>query len=211
MKDNLFVVLCLLVSTSILGQKVGVQTATPEQTVHVQGKLKVEDDNHPPTRGTIRYTPDDFEGFTGSGWTSFTKQANSNLPSNPIPVYGYSFAISVGEANQQVTFHRYSDLTSFSTVPIGKFLLITSVLIEPNGIDVSGTFEATFGRAVGGTVNQFSAHRVLGNQFSEFYKDPFGILCIVRGGETFRMTNESSSDFTINIKVRGFLVDDLDF
>lgn len=211
MKENVFVLLLLFVSTSILAQKVGVQINTPEQAVHIKGKLKVEDDNHPPTRGTIRYTPDDFDGYTGNGWTSFTSQGNTNLPSNPVPVYGSSYSITVGEANQLVTFNRFSDLTSFSTIPNGKYLLITSVLIEPNGLNASGTFDATFGRAPANSISQQSAHRVLGTQFSEFYKDPFGILNIVRGGETFRITNESSSDYSINIKVRGFLVDDLNF
>ena len=51
--------------------KIGISINSPEQRLHVNGKIKVGDDSFTPTTGTIRYNSgtDKFQGFTsGSGW-----------------------------------------------------------------------------------------------------------------------------------------------
>ncbi len=208
MKNHIFLLL-IFASVSSYGQ-VGIETKNPEQTLHVEGKVKIADDDNIPTRGTLRYNQDgDFEGFSGKGWVSLTQQGSSVLPSNPVPIYGYDFGVGVGVSRRDLTLERFIDNSSFTTVPNGKFFVVTSIHIEPNGAGQSGIYEVTVGRSNGDFIHQQSALRFSGERTSQLFQDPLGILLIVRAGESLKVTNESSSDFGINIKVRGFLVDDL--
>lgn len=54
---------------------VGVGTNTPNQKLEVNGKIKIADDAIAPVAGNIRYnsTTNDFEGFNGTVWKSFTQ------------------------------------------------------------------------------------------------------------------------------------------
>lgn len=54
--------------------RVGVGTVVPAQKLDVHGKIQVRDDPNAPTAGTIRWnsTTNDFEGFDGEKWRSFT-------------------------------------------------------------------------------------------------------------------------------------------
>ncbi|MFM2392936.1 MAG: hypothetical protein RLZZ546_918 [Bacteroidota bacterium] len=58
--------------------KVGVNTPTPEQSLHVNGKIKLGNDDVSPVAGTMRFNPstDDFEGYDGTKWISFTRSSN---------------------------------------------------------------------------------------------------------------------------------------
>lgn len=206
-----FTILIVIAFTSSFAQ-VGINTDNPDQALDVDGKVKIGNDGRTPSEGTVRYSATgDFEGYRADGWNSFTEKGSASLPSNPIPVFGSDFGVSPSSSGQLVTFQRFSDLTSFSTVPNDQYLLITSIHIEPNGLNASGNYEITIGRGTGGSIDQLSALRLRGFPESEIYKDPLGIMMIVRPGEELLITNESSSDFGINVKVRGFLVDDLNY
>ncbi|MEM9316053.1 MAG: hypothetical protein AAGA95_15630 [Pseudomonadota bacterium] len=210
MKNLIFFVLTFV--SAFTYAQVGIDTKNPEQALHVDGKVKIADDDNAPTSGTLRYSEDgDFEGFSGKGWISLTQGGASGLPSNPVPVYGYRFAVGAGVVRQDATIRRFVDGTGFTTVPAGKFLLVTSVHIEPNGLNQTGTYEVTVGRGSGTSIEVQSALRIAGGATSQLFQDPLGILLIVREGESLKVTNESSSDFSINLKARGFLVDDLDY
>ncbi|GAA0747045.1 hypothetical protein [Gaetbulibacter jejuensis] len=199
----------LLISFFSLAQ-VGINTDTPNQALDVNGKIKIGNDGTTPTEGTVRYSATgDFEGYTANGWTSLTTSENNIFPNQGTAVYGYSFAISPGSFNQLISIERFDDLSSLTSIPNDKFLLVTSIVIEPNGLNASGKFEATIGRAPGGFISQYSAIRLNGEPKSRIYQDPYGILMVVRGGEVLRISNETSSDFSINVKIRGFLVDSL--
>ncbi len=69
-----FIFLFLTVTFLSTAQNVGVGTDSPSQQLTVDGKIKIGDDNSPPSIGTIRYDSlkQDFEGWTGSEWKSFT-------------------------------------------------------------------------------------------------------------------------------------------
>ena len=58
---------------------IGVGNLSPSQRLEVNGKIKIADDGNTPTAGTIRYnnTLQDFEGFNGTTWQSFTKPINT--------------------------------------------------------------------------------------------------------------------------------------
>lgn len=191
--------------------QVGINTDIPNQALDVNGKIKIGNDGKTPTEGTVRYSATgDFEGYTANGWTSLTTSENNIFPNYGTAVYGYSFAIFPGSSNQLISIERFDDLSSLTSIPNDKFLLVTSIVIEPNGLNASGTFEATIGRAApSGLINQYTAIRLNGEPKSRIYQDPYGILMVVRGGEVLRITNETSSDFSINVKIRGFLVDSL--
>jgi FG-GAP repeat len=73
-------------SNVINNPKVGVQTATPLQTLDVNGKLKLGNDNTAPIAGTIRWNADtnDFEGYNGADWISFTKNEGGGWGSKDV-------------------------------------------------------------------------------------------------------------------------------
>lgn len=70
-------IITLYLGGEILNQKVGIATDTPSQTLDVNGRLKVGDDDNIPEAGTIRWNSEteDFEGYTGTTWLSLTQQA----------------------------------------------------------------------------------------------------------------------------------------
>lgn len=73
-KEFFFIVLISFLSVSIFAQHVGIGTVSPPQRLTIEGKLQVGDDMTSPTEGAIRYNDvtNDFEGWTGSEWKSFT-------------------------------------------------------------------------------------------------------------------------------------------
>ncbi|MDX1476399.1 MAG: hypothetical protein R3301_01795, partial [Saprospiraceae bacterium] len=56
---------------------VGIRTATPAQSLDVNGKIRLGDDATPPVAGTMRWNSEtqDFEGFDGTRWRSLTRSA----------------------------------------------------------------------------------------------------------------------------------------
>ena len=54
---------------------VGINNFSPTQRLEVTGKIKIGNDVNVPTAGTVRYNSatQDFEGFDGTIWKSFTK------------------------------------------------------------------------------------------------------------------------------------------
>lgn len=58
---------------------IGIGNLSPAQKLEVSGKIKIADDLNTPTAGTIRYnaTLQDFEGYNGTEWKSFTKPINT--------------------------------------------------------------------------------------------------------------------------------------
>ena len=77
-------------SDEITNPKVGVNTSSPSQTMDVSGKLKLGDDTTAPQAGTIRWnaTTNDFEGYNGQAWLSFTKNEGSDWGSSDITENG---------------------------------------------------------------------------------------------------------------------------
>lgn len=59
--------------------KVGINTSSPQQSLELNGKLKLSDDAVSPQAGTIRWnsSTSDFEGYNGSSWLSLTKKENN--------------------------------------------------------------------------------------------------------------------------------------
>jgi len=63
-------------SNEITSPKIGVNTTTPETTLDVNGTIKVGYTSNAPVAGMIRFNPttQDFEGYNGLEWLSFTSR-----------------------------------------------------------------------------------------------------------------------------------------
>lgn len=93
----IFFLLSYLVTNSQTGM-VGIGTQTPGQTLDVAGKLKIGNDIHTPTEGTVRYNEvtKDFEGYNGTEWKSLTTSHSDGPSINNAGVMeeqGFSIAI----------------------------------------------------------------------------------------------------------------------
>jgi hypothetical protein len=66
-------------SNQIVNPKAGVNRTNPQAALHVNGRVRVGEETTVPVAGSIRYntTLNDFEGFNGQQWISFTDKTNN--------------------------------------------------------------------------------------------------------------------------------------
>jgi hypothetical protein len=66
-------------SNQIVNPKAGVNRTNPQAALHVNGRVRVGEETTVPVAGSIRYntSKNDFEGFNGSEWISFTDKVNN--------------------------------------------------------------------------------------------------------------------------------------
>ncbi len=66
--------------------QVGIGTSAPAATLDVDGRIRIGEDNTTPVVGMVRWNEElqDFEGFTGTTWRSFTKSSSAwgNIPTH---------------------------------------------------------------------------------------------------------------------------------
>lgn len=211
MKNTLLILATLFWVT--INAQVGVNTPTPDQMLDVNGKMKISTDGKTPTAGTMRYTnANGFEGYTNSGWNSFTQKTNT-LPSNPVPVTSFVNAISPN-STETCLFYDWATGSAFSTVPAGKFLIVTGIYPAPNSAGLTNEFYALSIIAFNNSGNPISYSRIrissYDNESRSFSGDQAPLL-VVKTGETLRVFNYSTSQLTMSLSVRGFLVDDLNY
>lgn len=204
--------LLLLLPIGILISQIGVNTTTPEQALDVNGKIRLADDATAPSDGTLRYygRTGNFEGYSDGQWKNLSKSAAG--PTNPEPYFGYAVATEVGSGNT-VVWQPWTSNTTFTTVPAGKYLLITQIYYRDNNIPNDDRFVAATLK-----VQKPSGYEPklywLGLESNLLpikgsLQDPVFIL---RPGDYFTLYHESSSQETfIHAELRGFLVDDLNF
>lgn len=197
----------LLVMTILI-----VQQLDSQESLQLEGGLIIsESQGGNPEAGTIQWndSKSDFEGYNGSEWVSFTNKSNGLLPSGAIPVTGYDSAVSPGNVDN-LSF-RYMDGSGFfTTVPSGKFVLISSINIQSNNLAETGLYKVTLRPENGGSPDFNRSYFLSGDRVSiQHITDPYGLLTVLRPGETLQAVNEAQSDFTVRVSVRGFLVDDL--
>lgn len=210
----------LLLATTLLQAQVGVGTDTPNQELDVDGKIRISNDGRTPTAGTIRYTTvsDDFEGYDGTQWKSLTAQKSSGTPSNPVPYYGRSNAVLVGNQLSTpglVTLQSWEDAaTSFNRVPDGHFFLVTRIQVQDNNL--TSNFERIDCSiyAQGGTLRGSTQTRMVGSnrELVALTGDQSNPLMILRPNDRIVIFNNNiASQTVVNVLVHGFLVDELDF
>ena len=214
MKTKLFLLWILFFP--ILNAQVGVNTETPNQMLSVNGKVEIGDDSVTATEGTMRYNAEDadFQGFANGQWHSFTNRAN--LPKNAKPVFGYIQACSPGELEDFTLYYEETNAFAATQIPAGKFLIVTEFTFNPNSLttNLDAINYLTIGPRVYGIEYPDYRRRSL---FVVQWKTPqrhisgMSPAFIVRPGEYFSISNESTSTHTLDARMRGFLVDDLNF
>lgn len=199
-----------------MNAQVGVNNPNPNQALDVAGKIKITDDATTPTKGTMRYndTNSSFEGHNGTQWSSFTSKATAALPTNPVPVYGYSPGVAKG-TRECVYFKTWESSGTYSTPPNGKFLVVTGIYPRPNSLSTDTAFQFTIGvsQSLAGSVGtqNYLAFMVETKVTAPIVADG-APLFVVKSGEYLTVINESTSSINyINIHIRGFLVDDLNY
>lgn len=194
--------------------QVGIGTSNPDQELDVNGKIKIGTDGKTPTDGTMRYNPTtgDFEGYANSNWQSMTTNGNA-LPSNPVPIFAEAATVSIGTTLDWQTFRSWTG-TTYTSVPSGKFLIITSLYPSRNffsGTDQYYSVSVT-ARTSSGTFKQGSTIRLEGTLRNTYpLNSGQSPLFILGPGEFLRFQNSSNSESNIDVEIRGFLVDDLDY
>lgn len=129
-----------------------------------------------------------------------------------IPMYGFLNGLQP-DSIQQAQFQAFENPNlAFNTVPRNKLLLITKVVIESNNLATSGMYFLNMG-ASRERANIFldnTALAIRGDRTSiQQLSEPNGILFLLEGGQVFKAINEKVSAFTVDLKFRGFLVDQL--
>ena len=219
----------LFAVTFSLGAQVGVNNPNPSQALDVNGKIQVSDDNTAPEKGTIRFndTTDEFEGYDGTEWKILSLEKSSGAPSDPIAYTGRTVNSVIGNNSGNATptdcrLFQTGDLqpgapSNFITVPPGKHFLVTMLWVEDNGITNQGNaddlYDVTISAPeVGSQTRSANSVRLVGRVGDSKFLigDQTNPIIIMRPGDRFRIFNEST-DTRVNINVRGFLVDALDF
>lgn len=215
-----FMLSFLLFIASFLHAQVGVGTDTPTQELDVSGKIKISNDGRTPTAGTIRYTTvsDDFEGYDGTEWKSLTEQKSSGAPSDPVPYFGRSGPVLVGNelANPGlVTLTSWENSSdNFQRVPSGKFFLVTRIQAQDNNLTSSLERIDCGVYAQANSVRSSSLVRMVGSnrELVTLTGDQSNPLIILRPNDRIAIYNNTvASQTTLNVLIHGFLVDELDF
>ncbi|MBX2845246.1 MAG: hypothetical protein KTR13_03445, partial [Saprospiraceae bacterium] len=133
------------------------------------------------------------------------------LPRGARPVHAQAI-LNVGET-EDLNFQFLSNPSlTFTQVPTNEFLFITSVEVYSNNLGTDGMFSVGLSPTVNGGVNGQRSNTFRGNRMStNHFTDQYGLLVTGRSNETIAASNQSISDFTVNVRVSGFVVDNLDY
>jgi len=210
-----FILIGFLLASFFLTAQVGIDTNNPDQKLDINGKVKIGDDAAIPTPGTMRYnmTIDQFQGYNGTEWLSFSQQANGPLPSESIPVFSFENIIPAGNS-EQVVFRDW-DETIYNTIPVNKMIIVTGIYPCPNAASLSNDFYAlslnvynsSTSSPVTGTTLRISGY----DNVSQFFSGDQSPLFVVKSGQYLSAFSYGSSELTMALSVRGFLVDDLSY
>ena len=208
-----FTILIVIAFTSSFAQ-VGINTDNPDQALDVDGKVKIGNDGRTPTEGTIRYgATGDFEGYTAEGWNSFTEQNSGPLPGNPVPLTGFLNIISPGQVED---FYFYDwDGNFFLDVPIGKKVIVTGIYPSPNSAAATNDFYAlsiaSYGDS-GSTIRNYSRIRISSyDNESRYISGDQAPLIVLNEGERVKVFSYGTTEITMAVSLRGFLVDNLEY
>lgn len=220
MRAFLFFLTTTLFSATVVAQ-VGVNNSNPSQALDVAGKIKLADDKMDPSEGTIRFNnaTKEFEGYNGTEWLVLSVEKSGGAPTEPVFYSGTRTAIGVGNsiaANLRLYQQGISNSSpsSFSTVPVGNYFIVTSIHIRQNGVGsdfnrLSATISAGVNSSRIGTRLRLDGSNREVIQVVGALNSP---VMVLRDNESFRIYNNLlSSTTTMDVDIRGFLVDDLDY
>lgn len=219
MKKIFTLLLGSLIMISVDAQ-VGVNNSNPEQALDVAGKIKLTDDATSPTAGTMRYnnTNSAFEGHNGTQWHAFNN--GSGIPTNAKMVFSNTKGMlpAVSASPTSLVFKDEKGITVVNTtVPSGKYLLITYISLSPTSFLNFDTETPFYGIRINYSSNsqEISGKYIGGNLFSA--TAGYAPLGIIRANASFSigvsLLANTLKQFSngIDAYVVGFLVDDLKF
>ena len=206
-----FLAIGLIIISHCSFSQVGINVDNPNQMLHVDGKIKISTDGKTATPGTMRFLLNSgFEGYTTEGWQSFTNKT-SPLPSNPVPLTGFSGNINAGFI-QYLTLHTW-DGTAYATVPVGRKFIITG--IYPSAAmptPVNEYYNLEFMADLNGTPVSFSRIRISGyDNETRYFSGDMAPILVLNEGERLRAYGMTDSTLAMNVAIRGFMVNDLDY
>lgn len=200
-----------------LSAQVGVNEPDPEQTLDVNGKIKVGNDGVTPSDGTIRYndTERSFEGFSDGEWQSFTKSATPE-DVEYIQLYVVN---KMADGDWEEVDLQASSISgvaqSFSAVPDGKKLIVDMIECvardgQPDEFFYACISPSSLPVAVnGGNLRNprvcISGNSSNGNTVINATRAP---LMVVHAGQGLAVWNSTNSESSVRVVITGFLVDD---
>lgn len=192
--------------------QVGIDTNNPNQKLDVNGKVKIGNDGTTPTAGTMRYN-NQFQGYNGTEWLSFSQQANGPLPSASVPVFSFENSIP-SSSSKAIVFQDWDDHI-FTTIPANQMIIVTGIYPSPNSAAIAnnfyaltlGVYDSSTGIQVSGTTLRISGY----DNVSQSFSGDQSPLFVIKSGQYLNVFNYLSSELTMAISVRGFLVDDLSY
>ena len=213
--NNRYILLCLfLLPLAVLAQ-VGVNTSQPKQALDVNGKVGIGDDAKSPTAGTLRYnqSQDDFEGFDGKDWKSFTESSSDGLPgTQPEYITARSSNLSPGNVIT-IYFETREDNDRISTPGSGQYFLVTSINVMPNFFTftahryaLSFSPSSSPNSGFGDLDNSF---RMTGNLSQQNFITSQTPILVIGPGEYLRVEASSANEAVVNLDLRGYLVNGL--
>jgi len=219
MKHVILLTLYLTISSTFA--QVGINTDTPSQTLDVNGQIQVGEDSAATNEeGAIRYnsTSDDFEGYNGSAWQSFTARGEG-IPSNAQFVSARINGLAPTSSSESFTFRFISNAIAFSgAVPSGKYLLVTGIHMAPNSLLDIDTEEPLYALFLNFASTQFEIRGKYTNGGALYQETAaYAPLAVVRPGTTPTITNFNliasldALSSGVDVTITGFLVDDTDF
>lgn len=189
--------------------QVGINTDMPEQALDVNGKIKIGNDGTTPTEGTFRYgSTGDFEGFTAEGWQSFTQGSSASIIPGDVQPVTSKMTVSPGNTNDATLYNAFT-LTSYTTVPSNSYFMVTSIIVTSNNLGTTGRHFLSIGPRTGtGLPISYRSIDLYGERTgnSQIIQDPYGFLAIIRPGEKFAILNSGSSDYTVDLTIRGYFL-----
>ena len=207
--------LAFLFASSFIIAQVGIDTNNPGQKLDVNGKVKIGNDGTIPTAGTMRYssTEKQFQGHDGTEWINLSQQANGPLPSESTPVFSYENLISAG-SSKELIFQDWDEHV-FSTIPANKMIIVTGIYPSPNAAAIANNFYAlslsvrlsSTDALVPNTNLRISGY----DNVSQSFSGDQAPLLVLKSGQYLDVFSYGSSELSMALSVRGFLVDDLSY
>lgn len=206
-----------------LAAQVGVNEPDPEQALDVGGKVRIADDDTPPSAGTLRYNTDArrFEGHDGRSWSPLTNvphvpdASGGGVPAGAIPVYGKTVGIVADDDTRDATLYYGDGSGTFTVVPANTYLIVTWVNVRDN--DVNPTDARVLGRVGPRASATASIRSSAGMYLHSSFPDnvtasgSLAPLITVGPGDRLAASNSRFSEDVIEVEVRGFLVPSLSY
>lgn len=217
----LFLVLTCVFFLNGLTAQVGVNNPNPEQSLDVNGKVKVSDDATPPTDGTIRYdaSSESFEGYAGGQWQAFNE---NSIPENveEVVVYAFNLPPAGGSdvsanwtTNVEVINPEFGNFIS-SFIPDGKIFVVDHITVTGRDAQPDEFFYVGIagGLTNGSTVSTIRNPRIYvsgntstGSQELVAGRAP---LLIVREEDQVVFYNSNNSQTSVRILLHGFYINE---